>query len=61
MYKNKTITRLKLENIQTNKDYLINQIWEYVKHSHNSQDLIDLKEFSLIELQEILTDCKNNF
>jgi len=40
------------------KDNLINEIWEYVKHTHNEQDFEDLKTFDINELQEILSDCK---
>tara|TARA_R110002096_G_scaffold50838_1_gene133130 strand:+ start:567 stop:761 length:195 start_codon:yes stop_codon:yes gene_type:complete len=39
---------------------LINEIWELVKHSHTNKDYQDLKDFDIIELEEILTDCKNN-
>ena len=40
------------------KTKLINEIWEYVKHTHNDQDFEDLKTFDVNELQEILSDCK---
>jgi len=40
------------------KTKLINEIWEYVKHTHNEQDFDDLKTFDVNELQEILSDCK---
>ena len=39
---------------------LINEIWELVKHSHTNKDYQDLKDFDVKELEEILTDCKNN-
>jgi len=42
------------------KTKLINEIWKYVKHSHSNKDYEDLKDFTVIELEEILTDCKNN-
>ena len=40
------------------KTKLINEIWEYVKHTHNEQDFNDLKTFDINELQEILSDCQ---
>jgi len=42
------------------KDQLISEIWEYVKHTHNTKDFEDLQDFDIDELKEILTDCKNN-
>ena len=39
---------------------LINEIWKLVKHSHTNKDYQDLKDFDVKELEEILTDCKNN-
>ena len=41
------------------KTKLINEIWKYVKHTHNEQDFEDLKTFDVNELQEILSDCKD--
>lgn len=40
------------------KTKLINEIWEYVKHTHNEQDFKDLQTFDVNELEEILSDCK---
>ena len=40
------------------KTKLINEIWKYVKHTHNTQDFEDLKTFDVDELKEILEDCK---
>jgi len=37
---------------------LIQEIWEYCKHTHNDQDYKDLQEFSVDELTEILNDIK---
>lgn len=42
------------------KAKLIDEIWEYVKHTHNNKDFEDLQDFDIDELKEILTDCKNN-
>ena len=42
------------------KTKLINEIWHYVKHTHNDKDFEDLKTFSMTELEEILIDCKCN-
>ena len=39
---------------------IINEIWKYVKHTHNNKDFEDLKTFDVNELKEILEDCKNN-
>ena len=49
-----------LVKTSTMKTKLINEIWEYVKHTHNNKDFEDLKTFNVNELKEILTDCKNN-
>ena len=43
------------------KTKLINEIWKYVKHTHNEQDFKDLKTFDINELQEILSDCKDEY
>ena len=42
------------------KAKLVSEIWEYVKTTHNKKDYEDLQEFSLKELEEILTDIKLN-
>ena len=42
------------------KETLIQEIWEYCKHTHNDQDYKDLQEFSVNELKEILNDLKNH-
>ena len=40
------------------KTKLIDEIWKYVKYTHNTQDFEDLKTFDVNELKEILEDCK---
>jgi len=39
---------------------LIEEIWNYCKHTHSTKDYEDLKTFNTEELKEILEDCKSN-
>ena len=39
------------------KNKLINEIWEYCKHTHNDDDFQDLHTMSMEELKNILNDC----
>jgi len=43
----------------TKKD-LINQIISMIQNSHNKQDVLDLMTFDIDQLNEILTDLKQN-
>ena len=42
------------------KQKLIEEIWNYCKHSHSNKDYKDLNTFDVEELEEILSDCKES-
>lgn len=47
------------KQIMTKQD-LINEIIPMIQNSHNEKDIIDLHTFDIDELNEILTDLKQN-
>ena len=52
------IINLKQNKMKQSKKSLINQIWLYCKNTHSEQDYKDLFNFSMEELEEILSDIE---